>query len=52
MRRLDNGGDVFVGAGRLLGDAAHRRAFDDDAALTQLVDDRSSVPLLQRLMAA
>src|SRR5215472_7591912 len=52
MRRLDDGGHVLIGAGRLLGDAAHRWALDDDAALTKLVDDRPSMPLLQRLVPA
>src|SRR6516162_2972433 len=40
VRRLDDGGDVLVGAGSLLGDTAHRWALDDDAALTKLVHDR------------
>ena len=52
MRRLDDRGNILVGAGRFLGDAAHRGALDDDAALAELVDERPSVPLLQGLMPA
>src|SRR6516162_3845844 len=52
MRRLDDRGNVLVGTGRLLGDAAHRRALDGDAALTELVDQCPSMPLLQSLMPA
>src|SRR6516225_273586 len=52
MRRLDHSPAVLVGPGRFFGDAAHRRALDDNAARTQLVDHLSAMPLLQRLMPA
>ena len=43
--------DVLVGARRLLGDAAHRGAADEDASLGKIVDDLASAPLLERGMA-
>ena len=50
-RLLGRGHDrthVLVGAGRLLGDAAHRGAFDDDATLGKLIHDLAAAPLLER----
>jgi DNA polymerase/3'-5' exonuclease PolX len=50
-RLLGRGHDrthVLVGAGRLLGDAAHRWAFDDDATLGKLIHDLAAAPLLER----
>ena len=52
MRPLDHGRAVLVGLGRLFGDAAHRRALDDDAPLAEFVNDLAAAPLLQRLMPA
>src|SRR5271157_2943027 len=52
VRRLDDGGAILVGAGRFLCNAPHRGAFDDNAALSQFVDDLPAVPALQGLMPA
>ena len=43
--------DVLVGAGRLLGDAAGRRAADQNALRRKIVDDLAAAPLLERGMA-
>src|SRR5690349_2999248 len=51
MRCLDDGGNVLVGARRLLGVAAPRWALDDEAALAEFVYERPSMPLLQGLVA-
>src|SRR6516225_10639415 len=52
MRRLDHSRAVLVGPGRLFGDAAHRRALDNNAAPAQLVHHLSAMPQLECLMPA
>ena len=42
--RVDHCGDVLVGPGRFLGDAAHRGALDQDAARGEIVDHLAALP--------
>ena len=48
LGRGNDRGYVLVGARRFLGDAAHRRAFNDDAPFCKIIDDLASAPLLER----
>jgi hypothetical protein len=43
--RQDDSADILVGAGRLLSDAAHRRATNHDSPRCKIIDDLAPAPL-------